>query len=97
MTYRNPRLLSLARDQACVACGVSDGTTVAAHSNLGEHGKGFSLKAHDGMSAWLCHGCHYQLDQGARMTKAERRLFILESICGTYMQLWSQGLIEVKT
>lgn len=95
MPYRNPRLLSMARDQACVACGIKDGTTVAAHSNLGEHGKGMGLKAHDGMSAWLCHGCHHQLDQGGRMTKAERRLFTLESICATYMQLWNQGLIEV--
>lgn len=96
MTYRNPRLLLLARDQACVACGRSDGTVVAAHSNLGEHGKGMSMKAHDGMTAWLCMRCHRELDQGSVMTKAERRLFTLESICGTYMQLWNQGLIEVK-
>ena len=97
MTYRNPKLLAAARDQACVACGARDGTVVAAHSNLGEHGKGMGLKAHDGMTAWLCHGCHCELDQGSRMTRAERRIFILESICATYMQLWNQGLIKVNT
>jgi hypothetical protein len=97
MTYRNPKLLSMARDQACVACGLRDGTVVAAHSNLGEHGKGMSLKAHDGMTAWLCSGCHFSLDQGSAMTRQERRLFTLENICKTYMQLWSQGLIKENT
>lgn len=97
MIYRDAKLLSLARDQACVACGARDGTVVAAHSNLGEHGKGMGLKAHDGMTAWLCHGCHRELDQGSRMTRAERRIFILENICATYMQLWNQGLIKVNT
>ena len=96
-TFRNPRLLALARGQACVMCGSQDGTVVCAHSNLQEHGKGMGHKAHDGMTAWLCSGCHYQLDQGPLMSRADRRLFVLEAICKTYQQLWNQGLIEVKT
>lgn len=94
--FRSSRLLSLADGQGCVSCGRQDGTTVAAHSNLGEHGKGMGMKAHDGMTAWLCLSCHAELDQGRRMTREERRLFTLESICKTYMQLWNQHLIEVK-
>jgi uncharacterized CHY-type Zn-finger protein len=76
-------------------CGCSDGTIVAAHSNLQEHGKGMGLKAHDGMHAWLCHRCHAELDQGHSMTKAEKREFMLTAICRTYQQLWNQKLLEV--
>lgn len=95
MTFRSAKLLKLARDQACVMCGDKDGTVVCAHSNMGEHGKGMSMKAHDGMTAWLCLDCHFQYDQGGKMTKLDRELFIKTAICKTYMRLWDQGLIEV--
>lgn len=95
MTYRNPKLLALARDQACVMCLNRNDTVVAAHSNLLEHDKGRSNKAHDGMTAWLCYRCHTRLDQGADMTREQRREFTLTAICRTYMQLWEQGLIGV--
>jgi len=93
---RQPKLLALARGQACVMCGAQDDTVVAAHSNLLEHGKGRGLKAHDGMTAWLCNRCHFELDQGAAMTKSERREYTLTAICRTYMRLWDAELIKVK-
>lgn len=77
-------------------CRNADGTVVAAHSNLLEHGKGKGIKAHDGMAAWLCYRCHTRYDQGSDMERSERRDFILTAICRTYMELWDQGLIEVK-
>jgi hypothetical protein len=77
-------------------CGNQDGTIVSAHSNLLEHGKGKGIKAHDGMISWLCMRCHMELDQGTSMSKRERREFILESICKTYIQLWDKELIQVK-
>lgn len=96
MTFRNKKLLDIARGQACVMCGNQDDTVVAAHSNLLEHGKGRGLKAHDGMHAWLCYGCHAEYDQGNKMNKAERREYILTAICKTYMELWDRELIGVK-
>jgi hypothetical protein len=95
-TFRSPKLLELARDQACVVCGRQDGTVVSAHSNLLEHGKGMGTKAHDGMVAWLCHRCHSALDQGSAMSGEDKRVLMLESICRTYMQLWDQSLIKVN-
>ena len=53
-------------------CGVADGTVVAAHSNQLRDGKGRSLKASDYRIAALCFRCHAELDQGAKLTKAER-------------------------
>lgn len=95
MTFRSRKLLDLARDQACVACGTTDGTVVAAHSNLLEHGKGKGHKAHDGMMAWLCHRCHSEYDQG-QMSREDRRDFILTAICKTYQRMWELELIDVK-
>lgn len=95
MTYRNRRLLDLAKGQRCVMCGADDDTIVAAHSNLGEHGKGMGVKAHDSMHAWLCYGCHSEYDQGHSMTKQEKRDFILTAICKTYQEMWMKELIGV--
>jgi hypothetical protein len=96
LSYRNRKLLDLARGQACVMCGARDDTIVAAHSNLGEHGKGMGLKADDCMSAWLCMSCHSEYDQGHKMNRVEKRDFILTAICKTYQELWIKGLIGVN-
>lgn len=45
----------------------------AAHSNMAQHGKGRSIKASDEYSAALCMSCHYEIDQGAKWSKAERQ------------------------
>ena len=46
----------------------------AAHSNMAQHGKGRGIKASDEYSAALCMSCHYEIDQGAKWSKAERQL-----------------------
>ena len=93
--FRSRKLLDLAEGRACVMCGAEDGTIVAAHSNMIEHGKGRGFKAHDGMSAWLCYRCHTHYDQGG-MPKSEARDFILTAISKTYIRLWDLDLIQVK-
>jgi hypothetical protein len=69
MTYRNPAILRLAKHTPCQLCGKLDGTVVAAHSNQGRHGKGMGMKANDSHVAYLCHGCHYEIDQGKQLSK----------------------------
>lgn len=93
--YRNKKLLTLAQGMPCVMCGTDNGTGCAAHSNLLEHGKGRGLKAHDGMTAWLCYECHTEYDQGRHMSKEEKRDFILTAICRTYMKLWDEDIIKL--
>lgn len=63
--FRSKKLTDSARDQPCQNCGAEDGTTVSAHSNWPEHGKGGSMKASDEFIAHLCHKCHAWLDQGS--------------------------------
>lgn len=80
--HRNPHLLSMAKGKPCLLCqehGValcSPGSTVAAHSNLGIHGKGMSRKANDEYTAWLGDEHHRWLDQGKGSAAQRERAFM---------------------
>ena len=71
--YRNKKLLEVVRQSPCQHCGRDDGTVVAAHSNLLRDGKGRGIKASDYRIAALCFKCHSDLDQGAKMSREERK------------------------
>ena len=72
MNYRNKKLLEIVRESPCQLCGAEDGTVVAAHSNQLRDGKGRAIKAHDFRVAALCFRCHAEIDQGSKMSKADR-------------------------
>ncbi len=69
---RSPALLKAAREIACQHCGADDGTVCAAHSNW-QGGKGKAIKADDNLVASLCYRCHSAIDQGSKLSKAERQ------------------------
>jgi hypothetical protein len=92
--YRNRYLLEAVRDSPCQACGIQDGTVVAAHSNQLRDGKGRSLKAHDYRIAALCHRCHMELDQGKNMGKAERIQFWEDAHRATIGWLFDNGHVK---
>lgn len=104
MNYRSPKLLSLARGQSCVNCGAEDDTTVAAHSNMSEHGKGKSIKAHDVYSAHLCFRCHSWADQGSGKdptgvydgTREDKALMMRRAIDRTLLRLFQTGRLIVR-
>ena len=61
------KICKAAKCQACVNCGINDGTTVAAHyQGMRSHnfGKGTGSKPHDVMVAFLCSKCHSMFDAG---------------------------------
>lgn len=68
--YRDKDLLKLAEGQECLlsihkyCMGEEGSTTVAAHDNSLQSGKGMSLKADDSRTVWACYYCHALLDQG---------------------------------
>lgn len=95
MTYRNKKLLELARNHDCVNCGADDGTIVACHANLLELGKGRGLKASDAAICFLCHGCHANLDTG-HTDKLDKRSFTYEMIAKTLIRLVEDGTLRVK-
>jgi transcription elongation factor Elf1 len=68
---RSKKLLKLAAGLDCQQCG-SATMVQAAHSNWGG-GKGRGIKCDDNLIAALCQSCHYEIDQGKNLTKAERQ------------------------
>jgi hypothetical protein len=96
LIYRNKKLLELVRQSPCQTCGTQDGSVCAAHSNQLRDGKGRGLKAHDYRIAALCFRCHSNLDQGTKMTKAERVEFWEEAHRGTIGWLFENGHLDLK-
>lgn len=96
MTYRNKKLLDLARGQSCQSCGAQDGTVVSAHSNSSIHGKGMHIKAHDCFIAWLCHDCHALLDSEKGMTREERVDMWRAAHDKTILEMFRQNLLTVS-
>lgn len=94
MTYRNKKLLELARKLPCTICGIDDGTIVAAHSNQLRDGKGKGIKASDYRIASLCFKCHYELDQGTKYSKGERMYFWEEAHRKTIGEMFERGYIK---
>jgi hypothetical protein len=95
--YRNKKLLEVVRNFPCQHCGSQNGTVVAAHSNQLRDGKGRSIKAHDYRIAALCFKCHYDIDQGATLSKAERLNIWEEAHRKTVGLLFELEILTVQT
>ena len=92
--YRNSKLLKAVRQFSCQHCGSQDGTVVAAHSNQLRDGKGKGIKAHDYRIAALCMTCHYEIDQGSKLSKAERLEIWEEAHRKTIGLLFDHGFVK---
>jgi len=68
---RSQKLLKLVASLDCQLCG-SGSMVQAAHTNWGG-GKGRGIKADDNLTAALCMKCHFEIDQGSKLSKAERQ------------------------
>ena len=70
---RSKKLREAYRLIPCQNCGREDGTVCCAHANWAIFGKGGSVKASDDCAASLCFTCHSELDQGAGLSREERK------------------------
>lgn len=93
--YRNKKLLEVVRNLPCQHCGIEDGTIVAAHSNQLRDGKGKGIKASDYRIAALCFKCHYDLDQGAKLSKQDRVNLWEEAHRATIGELFERGYLKL--
>lgn len=95
-TYiRSQKLLKLVANLPCQCCGMDNGVQ-AAHSNWSEWGgKGKSLKASDEYTAALCLKCHFIIDQGAHLSKDERKDMWLKAHIATVEALGDRWPAEV--
>lgn len=92
--YRNPKLLKACRLLPCQLCETQDGTIVATHSNQLLDGKGKGIKASDYRVAALCFKCHFDIDQGNKLTKEQRREFWEMAHRKTIGELFERDLIK---
>jgi hypothetical protein len=92
---RSPKLMEAYRKIPCQRCGRDDGTVCGAHSNQGQHGKGKSIKADDNQAASLCHRCHTEIDQGSKLSEAERVVEWSKAQAKTFRELLARGLWPV--
>lgn len=69
--YRSKNLQKSVANLDCQACG-SGYMVQAAHSNW-SGGKGRGIKASDEHIAALCLKCHYEIDQGHKLSRDERQ------------------------
>ena len=94
MTFRSPKLLKAANGRPCVLCG-SVGTTVAAHSNSLEHGRGFAHKAPDYYIAYLCQKHHDEIDgRSGGLSKEQKREMWLSAFVRTMAVLFEEGIVK---
>lgn len=78
---RCPALLEMANGRQCllrvpIVCTGGTATTVACHSNLGQHGKAGARKADDNFCCWGCSACHQWLDQGPALAAEKEAAFM---------------------
>jgi hypothetical protein len=94
---RSKKLLKLVAGLDCQACG-SGNMVQAAHTNWGG-GKGRGVKADDNLVAALCLKCHYEIDQGKKLSKEERQEMWEQAHIATVKKLYIQGLwpVDVPT
>jgi hypothetical protein len=88
-TYiRSPKLLRAVAELSCQCCGHPN--SQAAHSNW-SGGKGRGVKADDSHIAALCLKCHWEIDQGNKLSKEERKQKWLQAHRRTVQALQEQG------
>jgi len=89
ISYRNPKILKFAKGQPCQHCGVEDGTTVAAHQNGLESGRGSGMKGDDFRVSYLCYKCHgdYDSKRGDFAKDTDREINFYRAMMKT-QKLW---------
>jgi hypothetical protein len=93
---RSRKLLDAAEGEACVSCGMKDGTVVAAHSNMGSDGKGGGIKAEDIYIAFLCHKCHSDYDQPRKWdSDLDRNDWFNSAMKRTWKRLFEKGVLRI--
>lgn len=93
---RDRDYLDLCRLIGCQNPACNSTQAVPAHCNDAWAGKGRGTKASDGIVAALCDACHYEYDQGHRMSREQKEVFFLVAYARTQNQFLIRRLIIVS-
>ncbi len=89
---RSPKLLQNVGKLGYCYLGMHFAPVCACHSNWEVHGKGGHIKADDSRVASGCLACHHELDQGHRLTEAEKQEWFWTAHVLTVQALLQRGL-----
>jgi hypothetical protein len=96
---RSKKIMQAARGEECTVrsptCNYDPETTVAAHSNMREHGKAMGRKADDLFVAFACSDCHRWIDEGPG-DRFERDQAWREGHDKTLYRLYALGILVIK-
>lgn len=87
---RSKAYLRRVAELPCQICGAS-APSQASHSNQAQHGKGRGIKASDEYTAALCPSCHYEIDQGNKLSREEKLAWWEEAFLSTKKVLNAQS------
>ena len=94
--YTNKAIRDSANGEYCqvnhIGCSHDHRTTVWAHSNYPEHGKGTGLKAHDIFGCYACSFCHMWLD--GPINTAEKKMKFLSAMARSWLILVRKGVLK---
>lgn len=90
-TFRSEAWRRAVASLPCARC-LKDGPSQCAHVN--HRGKSLGMKAPDCWSFPMCPECHRDFDQGATLTKAEKREFADTWVLLTIKALAMKGLVK---
>ncbi|MBX9609709.1 MAG: DUF1364 domain-containing protein [Gammaproteobacteria bacterium] len=95
MNMRSSKMREVVRELPCqlnVAgvknCG--EHPSVLCHLNMLSMGKGTGIKAHD-VGAAGCPACHFEVDQGKRLSREDRQFYLLRGTARTVALLMTRG------
>lgn len=91
--YRNNKLRDSARNEACVACGADNGTTVWCHADSQKYGKGYGLKSHDLFGFFGCDRCHDFYGSSKGMERQERDEWFIEQFIKSMIIACEKGYL----
>ena len=96
---RSAKIRQSARGESCTMnspqCNYNPETVVWCHSNFGEHGKGYGIKAHDMFGFYGCSACHYWLDIGTTASAEEKRFRFSLAHARSLLRLIEKGIVKV--
>lgn len=94
--FRSEEMLVVVREFPCGNCERQHEGNCGAHPNWSWAAKGKNIKAHD-LPATLCPFCHVPiLDQGSKLTRAEREAMWLRAFYATMLHGFRTGKFQVN-
>jgi len=95
---RSKKITQSAKDEDCTmgspVCNGNPATVCWRHSNYGDDGKGWGIKAHDILGFYGCQPCEYWFSHQA--SKEDKLFYFFRAWKRSIIRLFEKGVIVIK-